>query len=726
MNKFVLTIAAFIALNITRAQEIVRGPIVGGVTHEKAVVFVMASEQTNVTVEVSDNLNFTNPITVTAATIPSIDNGVKMEVTGLSPYTQYFVRAKINGNVSGPVSRFRSFPIPGTPGNYKIVGGSCMRTLDDNDSTLFNTMRNENADVFIQYGDWGYPDNTGTTDVYQSNPATTWAANPFRITQHYKNAFGSTNSGSFLRSIAIDHVWDDHDYINDNSGGNFSAAYCIPSPFPIPGFNPNVFCTPIAKPITIQMPLNARTNLIEGYQNFFPHYELNNPMQDGIYHKYMIGNTEVFVLDLRSNRTSQHEAIKNSGGTWSYQPPADHKIMSDTQKQWLLDGLSNSTATWKVIISSVTWNYGNTFGFDTCLSVGSGAVPLFQEQIASVFPLPGGIDIVPGYLGAARYADKWAGFKQCQQQVMDHILGNDIRNVFFMSGDTHNAGIDDGTYSGIPELMSGNLKVSNRGEARESMQFYGYNIWNIGGTGICDNDKFVRTYGKIEVFGEDSLQLSIIDPNGEVIAKGNFLKDEPYKYDPNFVPNRIPIPANDQATTNKNESVTIDVLANDIEPENDPLYVIIPDGSADQPANGTVVVNPDNTVTYTPNTDYVGPDAFRYKACDVNGFQCECCVRATVFVDVKDGLGVVETDKLAPVFNLFPNPAKDFITFSTDKKDPNFYTLTVFDATGRKASEVMIMNTATVFVSHWKSGLYFYNINNNEGSIIQNGKFIVQ
>ena len=29
-------------------------------------------------------------------------------------------------------------------------------------------------------------------------------------------------------------------------------------------------------------------------------------------------------------------------------------------------------------------------------------------------------------------------------------------------------------------------------------------------------------------------------------------------------------------------------------------------------ANGSVVINPDNTVTYTPNTDYHGSDSFTY------------------------------------------------------------------------------------------------------------------
>ncbi len=56
-------------------------------------------------------------------------------------------------------------------------------------------------------------------------------------------------------------------------------------------------------------------------------------------------------------------------------------------------------------------------------------------------------------------------------------------------------------------------------------------------------------------------------------------------------------------------SGTIDVLQNDgIVPETVTAFVI-----TSGPANGTVVINPDNTVTYTPDADYNGPDQFTYE-----------------------------------------------------------------------------------------------------------------
>jgi large repetitive protein len=65
----------------------------------------------------------------------------------------------------------------------------------------------------------------------------------------------------------------------------------------------------------------------------------------------------------------------------------------------------------------------------------------------------------------------------------------------------------------------------------------------------------------------------------------------------------------DTLTIAEDTSGTIDVLQNDgIVPETVTSFVI-----TSAPANGTVVINPDNTVTYTPDADYNGPDQFTYE-----------------------------------------------------------------------------------------------------------------
>jgi len=73
-----------------------------------------------------------------------------------------------------------------------------------------------------------------------------------------------------------------------------------------------------------------------------------------------------------------------------------------------------------------------------------------------------------------------------------------------------------------------------------------------------------------------------------------------------------PVIANDSASTAIETAVTISVLANDIDVEGDALTVT----NLTQPANGSVALNPDNTVTYTPDTGFSGTDTFTYTAND--------------------------------------------------------------------------------------------------------------
>ena len=78
--------------------------------------------------------------------------------------------------------------------------------------------------------------------------------------------------------------------------------------------------------------------------------------------------------------------------------------------------------------------------------------------------------------------------------------------------------------------------------------------------------------------------------------------------------NSAPIANDDQASTSQGESVTINVIANDVDADG----AIIP-GSVSivaAPANGQAVSNVDGTVTYTPDSEFVGVDSFQYNVRD--------------------------------------------------------------------------------------------------------------
>jgi hypothetical protein len=83
---------------------------------------------------------------------------------------------------------------------------------------------------------------------------------------------------------------------------------------------------------------------------------------------------------------------------------------------------------------------------------------------------------------------------------------------------------------------------------------------------------------------------------------------------------------NDSATTSVNESVMIDVLANDTDPDGDVLRV---DGFMDA-QHGDVYVQENGQLLYQPNVGYTGTDSFDYWAADDAGH----FTQATVTIEV--------------------------------------------------------------------------------------------
>jgi hypothetical protein len=100
--------------------------------------------------------------------------------------------------------------------------------------------------------------------------------------------------------------------------------------------------------------------------------------------------------------------------------------------------------------------------------------------------------------------------------------------------------------------------------------------------------------------------------------------------------NQAPIANDDNVTTGYQTAVNIAVLVNDSDPDGDLLTVSI----ATNPALGTVVVNNNGTITYTPNAGASGSDSFTYTISDGNGGTDTATVFLTIIApqpcDVRD------------------------------------------------------------------------------------------
>ena len=90
--------------------------------------------------------------------------------------------------------------------------------------------------------------------------------------------------------------------------------------------------------------------------------------------------------------------------------------------------------------------------------------------------------------------------------------------------------------------------------------------------------------------------------------------------------NDPPLAVDDAAETVEGTAVFIDVLANDSDPNGDPLTVV----EVSAPAHGTAVVAAAGTVEYTPGPDFHGTDRFTYVVGDGSGLTARAAVEVTV------------------------------------------------------------------------------------------------
>ena len=140
-----------------------------------------------------------------------------------------------------------------------------------------------------------------------------------------------------------------------------------------------------------------------------------------------------------------------------------------------------------------------------------------------------------------------------------------------------------------------------------------------GAAEIVEAGQAVRYTPAENFHGNDSFAYSISDGNEGGLAEAVVSMTVQSVND-------APQAADDEGFTKTDEAVTIPVLANDTDADQDTLSVV----KVDPAANGTVTINPQQTITYSPNADFHGEDSFSYTASDGKGGTDSANVRVQV------------------------------------------------------------------------------------------------
>ncbi|MEU7957464.1 alkaline phosphatase D family protein [Micromonospora humida] len=326
-----------------------------------------------------------------APTGPARDHTVKVTVTGLAPATTYWYRFG-HGDVWSPTGRTMTAPAADAAIDRLRLGVVSCANWEAGHFAAYRRLADRgDLNLVVHLGDYLYEYGTGEFDaggtvvrpVAPEHETLTLA--DYRV----RHALYKTDPGLQALHAALPWVitWDDHEVANDAWSGGAENH------------------TPGSEGAWSDRVAAAR----QAYQEWMP---VRIGADGTIYRRLRFGRlAELSMLDLRSYRSQQ------AGGT-AVDDPA-RTIAGAAQLRWLADGLSGSTAQWKLVGNPVMM-----------ARVDLGSLPAWLlGPLAKLLGIPQN--------GAVLNPDQWDGYNADRDRLVDHLRATGTRDVVFLTGDIH-------------------------------------------------------------------------------------------------------------------------------------------------------------------------------------------------------------------------------------------------------------------------------------------------
>ena len=197
-----------------------------------------------------------------------------------------------------------------------------------------------------------------------------------------------------------------------------------------------------------------------------------------------------------------------------------------------------------------------------------------------------------------------AGFSFTKQDEEILDLADESRSQALLGVNRAPSAVDDTIPTNEETAIMIDVLANDTDPDGDALRITGTSTATNGTVQIVDN-KIVYTPIK-DFVGQDTFTYTITDDNGgtdtaTVTVVVNNVND-------------VPDAVDDAVSTNEETAITIDVLANDTDPDGDALRIT----GTSTATNGTVQIV-DNKIVYTPIKDFVGQDTFTYTITDDNG-----------------------------------------------------------------------------------------------------------
>lgn len=314
------------------------GAMSAAVRSDRATLWTRTEEPARIRVQYSAGPECPTEVTPWLRTERAGDLAIQLELEGLTANTRYRYALEVEGSgVLSTAGFFRTLPEHDAP--FRLALGADLSSRSSMHG-LIDELATSGADLLLWLGDWPYADSSPAArslDQFRGRHLASRRALPVQ---------------QLMRAMPIHAVWDDHEVTDD-----WDALTAKSSP-------------------------ELVANGTQAWREFFP---VRDAPPGEIYRRYGIGpGLEVFHLDLRSHRDA-------NGANDSPQ----RTMLGAQQRDWLLEGLRESTATFKLVLTSVPLDYGTTG------------------------------------------RDHWAGFATERDQLLEAISEARLEGVVFLSGDQH-------------------------------------------------------------------------------------------------------------------------------------------------------------------------------------------------------------------------------------------------------------------------------------------------